>query len=416
MNRTNRRWLVFAPVLLVVGAGAQAAASAPPGTEAATPSEPAAPTALEEPAPRLVVSDGVAGRVEVIDLLSGQSVGAPIETGGVSTLYTDGRFVFATASDDNAVTVVDGGSWVEEHGDHVHAFATEPSVVGTIEGPSPVHTVANDDHVLVFFDGDGTIAAINTDELPESGAEPELTIVTAGPHHGVAVAIDGHLVVSVPGPTAEDLPTGVEIRHGAEEVEAEFPEDCPEMHGEAAFEDGVLFACDDGALWVSRGEGGWTAEKVAWPAAASGEARTWSFAHTHGVPLVAGVAGDGLVTVDVHTGTATRFESPGDVLALAVAEGGSALLAVTRDGVAHLIDSASGEVTATAPLVTAVAEDVASYSPESPKITIDESRAYVSDPATGTVVEVVTSDGLRTARTFDLGVAPASLVIVGSGS
>jgi len=403
MIRRRRRWSTLAPLLLALGAGTHAAASAPPSTAGAI--------ELEEPEPRLVIADGTSGAVEVLDLVSGEPV-TTLDAAGVSSLATDGRYVFAVATDDDAVTVLDGGSWVVAHGDHVHSFATEPSVVGTYEGPTPIHTVANDDQVVVFFDGDGA-AAFATDDLSDSGAQPAVTIEAAGPHHGVVVALQGHYVVSVPGVSAEDLPTGVEVRHGATEVEADFSQDCPELHGEAAFDDGVLFACDDGALWVTGGEGAWSTAKIAWPEATSGEARAWSFAHTHGVPVVAGVAGEGLVVVDVEAGTASRLDAPGDVLALAVADDGASLLAVTRDGVAHLVDVASGEVTATAPVVTEVAADVESYQPASPKIVVDGSRAYIGDPAAGRVVEVATDGELRVARTFDVDVAPASLVVVG---
>ena len=68
-----------------------------------------------------------------------------------------------------------------------------------------------------------------------------MTLETSSPHHGVVIALADHFVVSIPGPTSEDLPIGVEVRHDDDEVVATFAE-CPEMHGEAASAKGVLLA------------------------------------------------------------------------------------------------------------------------------------------------------------------------------
>jgi hypothetical protein len=74
--------------------------------------------------------------------------------------------------------------------------------------------------------------------------------------------------------------------------------------------------------------------------------------------------------------------------------------------VLHALDPASGQELARNPLLAA---------PVGPGATIevDTSRAYVNDPATGVIHEIDYGDGLRVARTFDLGGAATHMVETG---
>jgi hypothetical protein len=78
---------------------------------------------------------------------------------------------------------------------------------------------------------------------------------------------------------------------------------------------------------------------------------------------------------------------------------------VTADGVLHALDPVSGRELARNALLSAPAAGVS--------IEVDASRAYVNDPATGVVHEIDHGDGLRVARTFDLGGAVTHMVVTG---
>lgn len=373
---------------------------------------PAGATEVEEPMPRLAVADAESGAVELVDLVAGETL-TTFEATGPAYLANDGRFVYATDYEGGAVTVIDTGSWVGDHGDHIHAYTAEPAVVGVLEGENPAHVVPNEGFIPIFFDGTGT-AEVLTEEALESGdVEPALTIATDSPHHGVVIAFAGHFAVSIPGPTSEDLPIGVEVRHADGEVEAAF-EECPDLHGEAGFAEGVLFACADGLLWVTGSEGSWDAEKLPYPVGTPADARTWSFAHAHGVPVVAGALGDNaLIVVDTETAEVSRIDLPVAPVDVAIAEDGASLVGLTADGQLHVIDAASGTIVSSGPVTGEVDLD-AEDGPPTPSVVVVGDRAYVSDPVAGTVLEVDFNDGMRIARTIDVEVVPAGLAVTGT--
>lgn len=388
--------------------------SAPVGTVADDHEEevPAGATEVEEANPRLTVADADTGSIELLDLVSGEAM-ATFEATGPAYLSSDGRFVFATDYEGGSVTVIDTGTWVEDHGDHSHAYVAEPALLGALEGENPAHVVPNEGLTAIFFDGTGTAEVLNEEALSAGEVVSELTFETSSPHHGVVIALADHFVVSIPGPTSEDLPIGVEVRHDDDEVEATF-EECPEMHGEAAFAEGVLLACEDGVLWVTGTEGEWEAEKLAYPEGTPADARTWSFAHAHDVPVVAGALGDdALLVVDTSTAEALRVELPVAPVSLAIADGGAHIVALTADGQLHLIDSATGTIESSGPVTGEIDLD-AEDRPPAPQVVVGGERAYVSDAVSGTIVEVAFNDDMRVARTFETDVVPARLAITGT--
>lgn len=447
MNANRNHAIVLAVALAVVACGdgdssdttatpatTASAASAPPTTQVPATTEPAdaehehddvggddeggeeavPPGAeeVDEAEPRLAVADADTGAVELLDLAAGETIDT-FEATGPANLSTDGRFVFATDYEGGAVTVIDAGSWVVDHGDHAHAYVKDPAVIGALEGPNPAHVVPNEGFTSVFFDGSGVADVLHEDQLADGEVAPELTLETSSPHHGVVVTFADHFAVSIPGPTPDDLPVGIEVRHNDGDVEASF-EECPEMHGEAAFAAGVLLACDDGVLLVSGTEGEWASEKLAYPKGAAKGDRTWSFAHAHGVPVVAGALGeDALLVVDRDTVEPRRIELPVAPVTVAVADGGEHLVALTADGELHLIDTATGGIEASGQ-VTDPVDMEAEDGPAQPQVVVTGGRAYVSDAVAGTVVEVDYRDAMRIARTIDVDVTPAQLALSGT--
>lgn len=388
------------------GTGADTAAQHPDAEE------------VEGPRPRVLVGDGESGEITVIDLESGEPV-STLDTDGFGALTTVGRHVFAADADNDLVTVIDGGSWSTEHGSHSHFYVADPRVVGTTNGSYPVHIVHGDDRVAVFYDDDGSADIHSDDDLESGDLEPVETVTTSGAHHGLVVPFEDHYVVSVPHDDPEELPTGIEVRHRPEEVEASFAEDCPGLHGEATFADGVLLACENGLLWVTDEAGGWNAELFDYPTHdGDSDVRVGSFAHDHGVPIAASHFDDESIVVTSLDGDPEMLlvELDEEVRDLALL-GDDRVVVLTTDGRLQLIDATSGDLEAE---VTVLGEDPlpadADWREPRRRLAVAGSHLLVSEPDEETVTEVVVDgDELAVDRTFDIDHMPEHLAVVGRG-
>jgi hypothetical protein len=103
---------------------------------------------------------------------------------------------------------------------------------------------------------------------------------------------------------------------------------------------------------------------------------------------------------------------PAEAVAMAITPDGATVVALTVDGHLHGIDTRTATVTSSIALTGAV--DTADDDAPEPGIAIAGSRAYVSDPAARTVLEVDLGDALRLARTFATGVRPGPVVVTGA--
>ena len=410
-----------APSTALSTSPARTAPETAPDTTAATPSTngaaqheieaPPGATEVDEPMPRLTVTDAESGRVQVLDLASGEVIDS-FDGRGPASLASDGRFVYVIDHEHDAVDVVDTGTWIVDHGDHVHAYTAEPASVGRIEGDRPAHVVPADGVTTVFFDGQGRADVLAHADLATGELAPVRSVETSLPHHGLAISLAGHMLVSIPGATSEELPVGIEVRHDDGEVEATY-DDCPEMHGKAPLEDGVLFACADGMLWITGDESGWRGDVLPYPDGTPAGDRTWSLGHGHGGSFAAGILDDdALVLVDAAAGTTRRVVVPGEPVALAVTDDSSSVLVLTADGQLRSFDAATGTPGAAGPVTTPL--PAGDEEAPAPHVTVGGRRAYVSDPAAGSVLEVDIADGMRVARTFDLGGVPGELVSTGA--
>lgn len=380
------------------------------------PEAPAGAEEVDEAQPRLVVADGEAGEVTLLDLTSGEPVDT-YETAEPAYLSTssDGRLVYLIQYDNDEVDVLDAGSWAVDHGDHQHHYTAEPTLLDALAGPAPSHVVGHDGTAALFTDGNGEVMLLDEDALTDGEVVSE-TIATGRPHHGVAIAVHDEVVVTLPNPDAPEgeLPHGVTVRDEAGEVVAESA-DCPELHGEVSTAEGLAFACADGVLVVDPDGADSTFTKVAYPAEAAG-LRAWSLVGGEDADVVFGaLSGEdtqrAVTRLDLATGSVQQIALPADASAVALDSEHDALLVVTADGQVHLIDTGTGEVRVSEPVVGAF--DYGAEAPR-PQIAVGDDRAYVSDPAAGTVVEVATNDDLRVTRTLDVSGAPQRLTVVGA--
>jgi hypothetical protein len=369
-----------AAVLALVAAVAVACGAPPEPAEEPPHGYVAGAEETAEAQPRLVVAgDGV---VRVLDLVTEEV--QEVARVDATSLAGDGRYAYAGTAD-GSVRVVDSGSWMVDHGDHVHYYRAAAREVGTVPGREPA--VHGDPAVTAL--ADGSVRLLDRARL-DGGAVAELATI---PGRGPAVPFGGHVLVA-----AEQV--AVHDRAGAQV--ATIAEPCPQPEGATATRRGVVFGCADGALLVTGSGGAFRGEKIPNPRADVERAR--EFHHRPGsTTLTATAGGTGIWVLDVGQRSWTLHET-GPVVAVDTAGAGTPLLTLTADGVLHALDPVSGAELARNPLLAAAAGAT---------IEVDTSRAYVNDPATGVIHEIDYGDALRVARTFDLGGAVTHMVETG---
>jgi len=211
----------------------------------------------EEVAWRLFVADHAQPRLSAIDLESGTVLDS-FALPGAATLYaTPGkRAVYAVAGDANKVAVIASGVEVADHGDHGDLRLTAPALTDAVlTGDRPVHFVEHEGQVAVFYDGEGA-ARLYSEAALLDGDTNGREVRTAAPHHGVAIPMDDHTLITQPNaddPTA--LPAGLWVLDAQGEKLGDF-HPCPDLHGEASSGNIVAIACGTGLLLAREGASG----------------------------------------------------------------------------------------------------------------------------------------------------------------
>ncbi|TDQ51975.1 hypothetical protein [Actinorugispora endophytica] len=357
--------------------------------------------------PRLVVSDADSGTATVIDVATGETVGT-VEGAGPARLTpvtADGTLVLLAQEGDDTVQLLDAGIRYEAHGGHADPKPVEPALVDgaqTIAAPGGV--VVHDGHAAVLSHGDGAVSvfALDGSEAPAEFAA-EATVETGADGAGSAVPVGHDLVVGL----GDDNGVRVLAEDGA--VEHEFA-DCPDAAGAAATAEATaLFGCADGVLEVTGHDGEWEAVKIASPAGADG-GRVTSIAGAPDQEVVLGDYSDeSVVLIDTHDDTATEVAVPGTVAAIAWDPYWIRGLVLTADGVLHSVDPETGEIAHSV-------EATGGFAPEDGRaaIAVGENHVYLTNPATGELVEVsVSGDGLAVERNQLLDLSPHDLAVVG---
>jgi hypothetical protein len=204
---------------------------------------------------RLFVADHGEPVVRAIDLTTGDEIGA-FPLASPATLYTtDSKAaVYAVQGAGNRVSVISSGLAFEDHGDHGDLEISDPTLLDvTLEGERPVHFVAHDGEVALFFDGSGIAQIVRESALLAGDAQPR-TYSTDAPHHGVAAPVGAHVLVTRP--NADDpkaLPVGIDVLAADGERVGDLHE-CPDLHGEATSGHTLAIACAAGILFVDGGE------------------------------------------------------------------------------------------------------------------------------------------------------------------
>ncbi len=336
----------------------------------------------QEPQVRLLAVSAT-GATAVHDLLTGETtdldrVDAPEHSA------TDGRFL--VTSTDDRTTIVDGGAWTVDHGDHTHYYAATPRVVDTIDGGGPVEVHSSETVTTITWPERGEAVVLDRAALGQGTVEETARVDAAVllPFGEELVAGGGDVVRVL---DADGEPTGTE--HA-----------CTEPAGGIVTRAGAVVGCADGAVVVSE-DGAATA--VALPAGAE---RPTVFSARSGRPTVAGLAGDrGVWLLDSREGDWRLVETERPLRAVtAVDDEDEHVVGVDDQGRVVVVTASTGSVATTEPLLDPAAE---------PLLQLDSKRAYVTDASGHEVHEVDFADGARVARSIGLPEAPAAFAEVG---
>ncbi|MDF3341240.1 ABC transporter [Mycolicibacterium septicum] len=365
------RALVLALVALLI-----AGCATTPG-----PRQSASPREADRPVTRLIVVERQTGAGAVFDVADSGETGLG-KIGRVDAVSGDGRYAYL--HDDAGVTILDGGAWTFDHGDHSHFYDAAPALVGRIDGP--VTAVRGHGALAVARRADGSVAALDRDAF----ARGEVTPSAPTPERALAAVALGDDLLTVSG---RGLVSTV-----AEQ--ATVLGDCPAVTDAVALRRAVVLGCRDGALKISRRGGAPVAESIAFGPVRPREA-LGPFGYRRSGNSLAAVAGDEVWLLDGRRWASMRL--PG-VVAVNTA-GGTTVLAVTHDGVLHALDVAAGVHTGRLELLATPVG--------TPVIEVGAGRAYVNDATARAVHEIDYANGLRVERTHRTNVIPDFLVAAG---
>ncbi|MFI1464199.1 zinc ABC transporter permease AztB [Nocardia carnea] len=338
--------------------------------------------------PRLVLADRDTGAVRLLDVVT-EEIADLEPVPGVTGIAGDGRYAYLAAGD--ATTVVDSGSWVVDHGDHVHYYRAQPRPVGVVDGSV---RSAHSDPVV-------SAAVLDTgSSVPADRAALDEGELRTGPVvKGVAVPYGGHLLVASPGSAQ------IEVRTRENEPVETLTPHCPDPGGTTVTRRGAVFSCGDGALLVTERDDRFAAEKLPYPAGTTGSVA--EFHHRPGSDVLVAVRESRVLVLDIARRTWRPIET-GPVTAATTAGAGTAILALTPDGVLHAYDPATGAETAHHRVLSTPVDPAAA-----PVLLVDSERAYLNDPARREVHEIDYADDLRVARTFSFDIDPDLMVETG---
>ncbi|MBN8950798.1 MULTISPECIES: zinc metallochaperone AztD [unclassified Rhizobium] len=203
---------------------------------------------------RLFVADHSLPIVRTIDAASGKEIGRfDLEGYAALSLSQSGRTVFAVQGEKNVVNAIATGISLSDHGEHRDIELSDPKLLSvSIKGEKPGHVVTHGNDVAIFFDREDKFDLLSESDLVTGKADIR-AFKTMAAHHGVAVPMGNHLLVSAPNveaPVKEgELPPRLGLRvldRKGEQVGDIKP--CTGLHGEATSARLVAFGCEEGVL------------------------------------------------------------------------------------------------------------------------------------------------------------------------
>jgi hypothetical protein len=356
----------------------------------------AVPVAAEEERTewRLFIADHRKPLVSVVDLDTASTLGT-FELAAPATLYTtpSKRAVYAVQGSANLVSAIATGLAVDDHGDHGDITITDPALLDvTIAGERPVHFVEHDGDIAVFFDGEGVVRVMGEDAfLDGDGVVAEYD--AGAPHHGVAAAFDGHLLISAHNPAdPSELPVGIRVLDAGGQQVGDL-HDCPDLHGEASSNHTLAIACATGLLLVNEGANGPEIEHLAYSESLP-EGKTTTLLGGVGLQYWLGNYGaDRVVIIDPSGSEAFRLvDLPTRRVHFAVDPQNVKFAYIfTEDGALHQLNVLSGSITKSLQVTEPYSMD-GEWSLPRPRIAVAGDVVAVTDPLKSVVRLIGTGD------------------------
>ena len=369
---------------------------------------------------RLFVADHTQPVVRAIDLESGKELGRYDISGYAAlTASASGRTVFAAQGEADIIHAIGTGIDFSDHGGHRDLKVSEPALLPvTFEGKRPAHVVPHGDEVVLFYDRGGKAEVIAEGALLEGRREAR-DIDTTAPHHGVAVTMGKHVLVSVPDMKAEvkpdELPPRIGLRvldEGGEQVGGVAP--CTDLHGEAASARLVAFGCKEGVL-IARPGGldGPKLEMLPYPDSLpegyagtllGGKAMQF-FLGNYGEDKVVLIDPDGKEPyrlVELPTRRVDFILDPADPRNAYI---------LTEDGDLHVLDVVKGEIVRKGRVTEPYSKDGHWRDPR-PRLAVADGKVAITDPR-HSLVRVVDPQTLEETGTIAVEGQPFAIVAVG---
>jgi hypothetical protein len=370
---------------------------------------------------RLFVADHTQPVVRSLDLASGKEMGKfDLQGYAALSLSETGRTVFAIQGDRNLVQVIDTGISLSDHGEHRDLDVSEPKLLPvTVNGEKPGHVVSHGDDVAIFYDRQDKFDVIKESALLEGKIEPNAFSSTAA-HHGVAVPMGNHLLVSVPNMEAVVKQGDLPPRRGLRVLDKDGKQvgdiaACTGLHGEATSAKLVAFGCEEGVL-VAHPNGA-NAPKLTMlpygPSMPKGKVSTLLggtsmqfFLGNYGEDKVALIdpedSAEPYKLIDLPT---RRVD-----FALDPARPANAYI-LTEDGKLHLLDVVKGEIIRSETVTEPYSKDGHWRDPR-PRLAVAGDSIAITDPR-HSLVRLVGVDSLKETRTIPVAGQPFTLVAVG---
>ncbi len=277
--------------------------------------------------------------------------------------------------------------------------SSEPQLTDLVfEADAAGHVVRHAGRTILFADGTGNTTVLDTDDIAASETElPEGEVVPAlAAHHGVSIVLEDNTLLTTIGDA--NGRTGVRVLD-AERQEITRSEDCPSVHGEGtAQHEVVLFGCEDGVLIYA--DGAFTKLTAPDEFGRTGnmyvsESSPIAVADYKSDPDAEGYLLSDVVLIDTEALTSRVVALPDGVEYTwrNVARGPQDdAVILGSDGALHLLDVATGEITASYPAI-APWQSPAEWQDAHPALAVLDGVAYVTDAANGTIVAVDLATG-----------------------
>lgn len=369
---------------------------------------------------RLFVADHTQPIVRAIDLGTDTEIGRFDLKGYAALSLSDtGRTVFAIQGDQNIVNVIDTGIALSDHGEHRDIAVGDTKLLGAaITGEKPGHVVTHGDLVAVFYDRGGKADLVTESELLEGKVDLKAFDTTAA-HHGVAVPMGRHMLVSVPDTTASvktgELPPRLGLRvldETGRQVGDVAP--CTGLHGEATSGRLVAFGCAQGVL-IAR-PGGIDGPKLDMVPYGKDlpEGKVSTLLGGTSMQFFLGNYGeDKVVLIEPEAETPFRLiELPLRRIdfALDPAHPRNAYI-LTEDGTLHLLDVVEGAITLSAPVTEPYSKD-GHWRDARPRLAVAGDHIAITDPR-HSLVRMIDVTTLKEVRTIPVEGQPFAVVAAG---